>query len=142
VKTGGCSEGAAINTEWHFPVMVVASLVLYLGMLRLVLGQAVFRRRIRTVVLVSLAVVVAGMLFGKYGATTLGLPWWIYYPVPALMTVLLPPIVFRMRFIETLAYIVLSAASSPLIHCMFSFFLGWNEYMPFLRIPSLASLLA
>jgi hypothetical protein len=132
---------SAVNTEWHFPVMIVASLALFIALLRLVLGRAVFHRRIRTVVLVSLVVVVVGMLFGKYSATAFNLPWWIYYPAPALMTILLPPIVFRMRVRQALAYLLLSVSSAPLIHCLFSFFLGWDEYMPFLRIPSLASLI-
>ena len=31
--------------------------------------------------------------------------------------------------------------SPPLIHVVFAFFLGWNEYLPFLPIPSLAEVL-
>ncbi|WP_167040650.1 hypothetical protein [Salinibacterium sp. ZJ454] len=69
------------------------------------------------------------------------MPWWIYYPVPALVTVLLPPLVFRLSRWRTLGYLVLSALSAPLIHSVFAFFLGWNEYMPFIPVPSLASLL-
>jgi hypothetical protein len=134
-------EGAAIITEWHFPLMVAASLVLFVGMLCLVLGAAIFRQRLSAVVAVSLIVVVFGMLFGKYGATTLGLPWWIYYPVPALVTIVLPPLVFRLSWKRTLGYVLLSALSAPLIHVLFSFFLGWDEYMPFIPVPSLASLI-
>ncbi len=94
-----------------------------------------------SVLLVSGLVVVGVMLFGKYGATTFGLPWWIYYPVPALLTILLPPCAFRMSAKRTALYLVVSAASAPVIHALLSFLLGWDEYMPFLRIPSLASLL-
>ncbi|MGC5076209.1 hypothetical protein [Agrococcus sp. DT81.2] len=121
--------------------MIVASLALFIAMLRLVLGRALFMRRRRAVLVVSAIVVVLGMLFGKYGATALGLPWWIYYPVPALVTILLPPIVFRLPWRRTLLYLLLSTISAPLIHVLFSFLLGWNEYMPFIPIPSLASLL-
>jgi hypothetical protein len=38
----------------------------------------------------------------------------------------------------------LSAASIPLVsgdHVVFSFFLGWHEYMPFIPVPPLGSLL-
>lgn len=136
------TQGAVLNTEWHFPYMIVASLALYIGLLRLILGGSVFARRIRTVLLVSLVVVVGGMLFGKYGATAFNLPWWIYYPVPALMTIVLAPVLLRMNLRKALLYVLLSAASAPLIHCLFAFFLGWNEYMPFIPVPSLASLLA
>jgi len=130
-----------MDTEWHFPVLIAASLALYLGLLRLILGGTRFRLRLRTVLLVSLLVVVGGMMFGKYGATALSLPWWIYYPVPALVTIVLAPVVFRMGLKKTLVYLVLSAASAPLIHLFSAFFLGWHEYMPFLRVPSLGSLL-
>jgi hypothetical protein len=134
-------KGAVIDTEWHFPVMIAASLALFIGLLRLVLGREQFDRRRLAVLVVSAIVVVLGMLFGKYGATAFGLPWWIYYPVPALVTIALPPLVFRLGWKRTLAYLLLSALSAPIIHVLFAFFLGWDEYMPFIPVPSLASLL-
>jgi hypothetical protein len=121
--------------------MIAASLLLFVGMLRLVLGRVQFRQRLGAVAIVSVIVVVFGMLFGKYGATVLGLPWWIYYPLPALVTIVLPPLAFRLNWKRTLAYVLLSALSAPLIHVLFSFFLGWDEYMPFIAVPSLASLI-
>ena len=56
-------------------------------------------------------------------------------PVPALVTVLLPPIVFRLTGRRVLAYLLLAALSAPLIHVLFSLILGWGEYMPFWPIP-------
>ena len=129
-----------MDTDWRFPVMIAASLLEFVVLLRLVLGREVFRKRIKAVVVISAIVVVGGMLFGKYGAT-FGLPWWIYYPVPALITILLPPFVFRMHGKRIALYLLLALISAPLIHVLFAFFLGWNEYMPFIPIPSLASLL-
>jgi hypothetical protein len=121
--------------------MIAASLVEFVLLLLLVLGRAGFRRRIRAVIVVSLVVVVAGMLFGKYGLL-LGLPWWLYYPVPAVMTIVLPPLVFKTTRMRTVLYLVLAALSAPLIHVLFSFLLGWGEYMPFLPVPGLPDLLA
>jgi hypothetical protein len=138
-RVRGDTGGAAVDTEWHFTVMVAAALAEFVLLLRLVLGRAAFRRRLRAVIVVSLIVVVAGMLIGKYGLL-FGLPWWVYYPVPALVTIVLPPLVFRMTRRRTVLYVVLAALSAPLIHALFSFFLGWDEYMPFLPVPSLASL--
>ncbi|MCX6497993.1 MAG: hypothetical protein NTU93_04235 [Arthrobacter sp.] len=129
-----------MGTEWHFPVMIAGALGEFVLLLLLVLGRVAFRRRIRAVIVVSLIVVVAGMLFGKYGLL-LGLPWWFYYPVPALVTIALPPLVFRMTWRRTAVYLILAAISAPLIHVLFSFLLGWGEYMPFLPVPALASLL-
>ena len=81
------------------------------------------------------------MLFGKYGLL-LGFPWGLYYPVPALVTIALPPLVFGMTRRSTALYVLLAALSAPLIHVLFAFFLGWGEYMPFLPVPQLASLLS
>ena len=129
-----------MNAASHFPIMVAASLVEFLALLLLVLGREVFRRRIVPVSVVAVVVVVVGMFLGKYGVQ-LGLPWWVYYPVPALVTMLLPPLVFRMATKRTLLYIVLAAISAPLIHVLFGLLLGWNEYMPFIPVPSLADLI-
>ena len=128
-----------MSTEWHFPVMIVASLVEFTLVLWLVVGSATFVRRRIAVAVVAVVVVVFGMAFGKYGALG-GLPWWIYYPVPALLTVALPPLVFRLSVRRTFAYLGLALLSAPLIHVLFSFFLGWHEYMPFLPIPSIEDL--
>jgi hypothetical protein len=121
--------------------MIVVSLVLYVGVLRIAMGRRAFRNRLAAVTIVALVVVVGGMLIGKYGATLLGLPWWIYYPLPAVLTLVLAPVVFRFSLRRTLLYLVLAAASAPVIHLAFSFFLGWDEYMPFWAIPSMSSLL-
>ncbi|MGY4857667.1 hypothetical protein [Cryobacterium sp. AP23] len=129
-----------MNTDWRFPIMIAVSLAEFAVVLRLVLGREAFQQRWRSVAVVCVVVVVLGMLFGRYGAL-MGLPWWIYYPVPALVTIALPPAVFRMRAGRTVLYLALALVSAPLIHAVFAFFLGWNEYMPFLAIPSLAELL-
>jgi hypothetical protein len=81
-------------------------------------------------------VVAGGMLFAKVGQNT-GLPWWIYYTIPMVVTVVAPPVVFRMNPREVLSYLVLAFLSSPVIHAVFSFFLGWKEYLPFIEIPAL-----
>lgn len=132
---------AIVDTEWHFPIMIAAALVEFVTLLWLVLGTATFRSRLAAVLVVALVVVVAGMLFGKYGAAG-RLPWWIYYPLPALVTIFLPPLVFRMKPRRTILYLVLAAISAPLIHVLFSFLHGWDEYVPFLPSPSLASLVS
>jgi hypothetical protein len=55
-----------MNTDWHFPIMIAASLVEFTLLLRLILGRAQFRRRLVTVIVVAVLVVFVGMLFGKY----------------------------------------------------------------------------
>ncbi|MEO6668998.1 MAG: hypothetical protein ABIN36_05955 [Ferruginibacter sp.] len=127
-----------MSTEWHFPVMIVASIAIFLLIIRIVLPPGQFKVKRKQIFLLSLIVVVLGMLFGKYGATY-GLPWWIYYPVPMLMTVLLPPLYLNLKKKRTIIYLILSFLSAPFIHIVFSFFLGWTEYMPFWEIPFIGS---
>jgi len=128
-----------INTAWHFPIMILASFILFYLVIRIVLGKQEFNEKIKFIFLLSLLVVVIGMLFGKYGAQ-MGLKWWIYYPVPMLMNVLLPPFILKMNLKKTLLYLFLSFLSAPIIHLLFSFLLGWSEYMPFWDIPFIGEL--
>ncbi|WP_299589877.1 hypothetical protein [Mucilaginibacter sp.] len=91
------------------------------------------------IILLSILIVIIGMLFGKYGANY-GLKWWIYYPVPMLMNILLPPIILKMGLKKTILYLFLSFLSAPLIHIFFSFFWGWTEYMPFWSVPHIKTI--
>ncbi|MBC5775832.1 hypothetical protein H8S95_17285 [Pontibacter sp. KCTC 32443] len=128
-----------MNTDWHFPVMIFTSLLVFFLVIRAVLPRQEFVRKKYTVVLLSIWVVVVGMLFGKYGASW-GLPWYIYYPIPMLMTVLMPPFVLKLKKNKTILYLLLSFLSAPFIHIFFSFFFGWTEYMPFWEIPTAQAL--
>ncbi len=122
------------STVWHFPIMIFASLILFYVVILAVLRKQEFKQKLRSIFLLSLYCVVAGMLFGKYGANW-GLKWWIYYPVPMLMNVFLPPVILKMNTKKTITYLVLSFLSAPFIHIFFSFFFNWTEYMPFWKIP-------
>ena len=115
-------------------MMIAASLFIFIMIIRVLISKDEFRSSLKKISLLSLIVVVIGMLLGKYGANA-GLPWWIYYPVPMLMTIILPPLMLKFNKRKTIRYIVLSAFSAPFIHVMFSFFLGWKEYLPFWEIP-------
>ncbi|MEO8516915.1 MAG: hypothetical protein ABI426_09225 [Flavobacterium sp.] len=83
--------------------------------------------------ILAIIVVVFGMLFGKYGAT-MGFKWWIYYPIPMLINVFLPPMALKMNLKSSLLYVFLSFLSAPFIHFFFSFLFNWHEYMPFWKI--------
>lgn len=128
-----------MNTNWHFPIMIFGSLLLFFLIVRIVLTKKEFVTHLKKIFLLALVVVVFGMTFGKYGATY-GLPWWIYYPIPMLVTVFLPPIILKLNKTQTITYLLLSFLSAPFIHLLFSFFLGWTEYMPFWKIPFIGTL--
>lgn len=127
------------STILHFPIMIFASFLLFYLVIWIVLGSKVFRKKFRLTFMLSILVVIIGMLFGKYGANW-ELPWWIYYPIPMLMNVFLPPIILKMDTKKTIFYLILSFLSAPLIHLFFSIFFGWTEYMPFWKIPNITNL--
>jgi hypothetical protein len=110
------------------------SLDVFVAILRFVTRHRMQPLRFGPVIGVAAIVVVGGMVFAKYGNNA-GLPWWIYYTVPALATLLLPPVAFTFSRRELAWYLVLAFLSSPAIHAVFSFVLGWHEYMPFLPVP-------
>jgi hypothetical protein len=125
----------------RFIIFILVSMVVFFWLIRFSLRQREIKPETRSLMLVMAIVVVGGMLFAKYG-NNMGLPWWIYYTVPALVTLPLPPVVFRMSVSELRLYLILALFSSPVIHVVFSLVLGWKEYMPFIPIPSLRELLS
>ncbi len=128
------------TADFHFFFMILASFILFFEMILLVLGKHAFLLNKNKVFMLSFIVVVLGMLFGRYGARA-GLPWWVYYPIPLLATALLPPFLLKLNRVKIVSYLAMSLLSAPLIHIMFSFLLGWKEYMPFWNIASLGELL-
>ena len=122
-----------ISTNWHFPIMIFASFIVFFLVIRIAVGKQMFFEKKYSIILLAIIIVILGMLFGKYGANW-GFKWWIYYTIPMLLNVFLPPIVLKMNFKRTLRYLVLSFLSAPLIHVFFSLCFGWDEYMPFWKI--------
>lgn len=121
-----------IGIEKFFIYMLVA-LIVFVVVLLLTMRkrpkQPVFK-----IVLLSVVAVVGGMTFARitYGK---GVPWWIFYGIPAFITFILPPIVLSMKKRELLFYIPISLLMAPAIHIFFSFFFGWHEYMPLFYVP-------
>jgi hypothetical protein len=130
-----------VSPAWRFRIFVVVSLIAFGLILRFVTRKRATRPAALVSIAVAAIVVVGGMYFAVFGNGA-GWPWWIYYTVPALATLLLPPVALRMSAREVAAYVTLAFLSSPAIHVMFSLFLDWHEYMPFIQVPSLAAMLA
>lgn len=124
-----------MSGDARFAILVIVSLVVFVAVLRLALGGRYLSAKWRTLGWIALVVVGGGMLFARLGAQA-GLPWWIYYTVPALITLVLPPVALHMSARQVVRYLVLAAIMAPVIHVAFSFLLGWKEYMPFLEIPA------
>lgn len=125
---------------FRFWAFALVSLLVFLAILRFVLRRRLSRPGHAAILATAALVVVGGMFFARYGNNA-GFPWWIYYPLPALATLVVPPMVFGFSARELAEYLVLAFLSSPAIHVVFSFLLGWHEYMPFIAVPSLHDLL-
>ena len=81
------------------------------------LAQSMHRRRAtppstRVLVAIAAVVVIGGMVFAKFGQNT-GWPWWVYYTVPAAVTLAVPPVTLRFSSHELWQYLILAALSSP-----------------------------
>jgi hypothetical protein len=133
-------QDQVIDPASRFPVFVLVSLVVFIAILRFVTRHRSLRPHPFAVVAVAALVVGGGMVFAKVG-NNVGLPWWIYYTAPALATLIVPPVAFKLSGKEMLRYVVLAFLSSPAIHVAFSFLFDWHDYMPFIPVPSLKSLL-
>jgi hypothetical protein len=117
--------------EIRFPIYILASFILYGLIIQVSLRKIPRSGLLKKILLSGLIVVILGMLIGKYGHNV-GLPWWIYYPVPVLLSLLFPPLYFKMSWRETVIYLILGLLSAPFIHYSFYLLLGWRDYMPFL----------
>ena len=124
----------------RFPAFVLVSYFVFGLLVLFVLRRRNNESLRRPILLLGLVVVVCGMTFAKVGQN-LGWPWWIYYTVPMLLTVFLPPVYFRMGRREVPEYLFLSFLSAPTIHLAFSFLIGWKNYMPFVEVPSIWELI-
>lgn len=125
----------------RFPIFVLVSLAVFFAILRFVTRKRTTKPTLTIVLTIAAVVVVGGMIFAKFGQNT-GWPWWVYYTIPALVTLLVPPLVLRFSAEELWQYLALAALSSPVIHVLSSFLLGWHDYMPFIRVPSIHELLS
>ncbi len=123
----------------RFAVFVLVSFAIFPLVLRLALRRREAKPEWLLILGTAMIVIPGGMIFARWGATS-GLAWWVYYTVPAVVTLVVPPAVFRMTRIEVIEYLVLAFLMAPAIHTAFSLFLGWKEYMPFLPVPSLLEL--
>ncbi len=121
-----------MSTLYRFPIFMLVSLLTVGGILAWVLrSRPPAQHRLW---LAALIVGPGAMLVAKYGAA-IDAPWWLYYTIPMMATLALPPLAFHMTWRETATYLILAFLSAPAIHVAFAVTLGWREYMPFLPFP-------
>jgi hypothetical protein len=127
----------------RFGVFIAAAFILFLGVVLWIVRRRSERPSLKSLLTLAVIVVPCGMLFARYSHLVFrNLSWVVYYGVPALTTFLLPPLWLRMSRREIVLYVPLALLMAPVIHIVFSLFVGWHDYMPFpVYIPSIAELL-
>ena len=83
-----------ISADQRFYIFILVSFLVFFLILRFVTRQRGQKPSALAALGVAAIVVVGGMLFAKL-AQNAGWPLWIYYTVPAFVTLTLPPIAFR-----------------------------------------------
>lgn len=116
-----------------FLINMFVALLAFIGVLIFIIRDRSPRPVFKLFIL-ALIVVVGGMTFARITFGT-GLPWWIFYGLPALITFVLPPLVLQMSKRELLFYAPSAMLMAPVIHICFSFFFGWHDYMPLFYVP-------
>jgi ABC-type Fe3+ transport system permease subunit len=71
----------------------------------------------------------------------MNIPPWIYFPLPVLVSLVAPWLIFRPGWKAYLVFLGVSTIMSPLTHFLWSFLLDYHNYLPFWKIPSLWDLL-
>jgi len=127
----------------RFGVFIVAAFVLFFSVVLWIIRRRPARPSLGSLFALAIIVVPVGMLFARYSHLVFhNLSWAIYYGVPALTTFLLPPLWLQMSRREVALYVPLALLMAPVIHVVFSLFVGWHDYMPFpAYIPSIAEFL-
>jgi hypothetical protein len=83
--------------EARFVVFMAAAFLFFVALLQFTIRKRTMKPTIKTTTAMGFVVVVFGMLFARYSHLAFPhLPWEIYYGLPALTTVLLPPLWLRM----------------------------------------------
>jgi hypothetical protein len=122
-----------MNEIEKFLVYMLFALIVFVLVLLFTLRKRP-KQPVLRIALLSFIAVVGGMTFARitYGK---GVPWWIFYGIPAFITFVLPPIVLRLTKRELTFYIPIILLMAPTIHVFFSFFFGWHDYMPLFYVP-------
>lgn len=124
-----------MDQAFRLLVIVAVLYLVFLCVIRLVMGT-VYKSKSFLINIIGIITVFGGFIFSRFGEY-LKLPDYIYYIVPVLLIVLLPPLSLNMKTDQTLKYLIFFVLSVVLIHVLFSLIVGWKDLLPFIKIPSL-----
>jgi hypothetical protein len=128
----------ALDQGLRYIIMAAFAYLIFLCVIRIVLGRQ-YKAKSFLADIIGIAAVFGSFILGKYDSVV-RLPFYLNYILPAVLMIFLPPIALRMKSDQVLKYLVLIILAVPFIHIFFSFFAGWGDLLPFIRIPSIWSL--
>lgn len=128
-----------MDQAFRFLIMASVTYMAFLCVIRLVMGSQ-YKSKSFLINIIGMLTVFGSFILSRYSAV-LKLPGFLYYILLLLLTVFLPPLALKMKSEQTLKYFALGIVAVPLLHLLFSLVLGWGEYLPFIKVPSLWELL-
>ncbi|NMA67469.1 MAG: hypothetical protein GX957_14765 [Clostridiaceae bacterium] len=119
----------------RFIIVSVAAYIIFLCIMRIILGTTYKTKSFR-INLIGVVTVFGSFIIGRFGEQ-LNIPDYLIYIIPVLLIALLPTLSLDMKTNQTLKYLIFYPASIFLLHLLFSLLTGWNDLLPFIKIPSL-----
>lgn len=121
-----------------YMVIAVFAYLVFLCVIRIVMGRQ-YKAKSFLADIVGILAVFGSFILAKYN-DAIKLPAYLNYILSAALIILLPPLGLKMKSDQVLKYLVLVILAVPFIHVFFAFFVGWDDLLPFFRIPSLWTL--
>jgi hypothetical protein len=116
----------------RFFIFMAAAFLLFVAVLLFVTRKRTTTPSPVSLLAIATIVVIAGMIFARYSHLWIpALSWQIYYGLPALLTLCVAPLTLQMSRAELAQYVPMAFLMAPVIHILFSLFVGWHDYMPF-----------
>lgn len=128
-----------MDNAFRFLIMAAVTYLAFLCVIRIVMGNQ-YKSKSFLINVTGMLTVYGSFIISRYN-DILKLPGFLYYILLILLTVFLPPLLLKMKSDQTLKYFALGVVAVPLLHLLFSLLLGWGEYLPFIKIPSLWELI-
>ena len=110
--------GTLMDQSFQFIVMAAVTYLAFLCVIRIIMGSQ-YKAKSFLINVIGMVTVYGSLLISRYG-NFLKLPIYIYYIIPVLLTVFLPPLSLKMKSDQTLKYLGYSLLAVPVIHLLFS----------------------
>lgn len=119
----------------RFLILAAVTYMTFLCTVRLAMSNQ-YKAKSFGINIIGMISVYGSFIILRYG-DLLKLPDYLRYAFPIILVAILPPLVLKMKSDQTIKYLLLSVLFLALLHFCLSFFVGWGDLLPFLKIPSL-----